>query len=80
MRVLVTGGAGAIGSHVCEALLARGDDVAVLDAFHDFYPRALKERNLDALPLVPICEAFRPSGGNQRPAARWGAWNPRRVR
>ena len=48
MRVLVTGGAGAIGSHVCEALLARGDDVAVLDAFHDFYPRAQKERNLDA--------------------------------
>jgi len=48
VRVLVTGGAGAIGSHVCEALLARGDDVAVLDSFHDFYPRARKERNLDA--------------------------------
>ncbi len=46
MRVLVTGGAGAIGSHLVDALLARGDEVAVIDSFHDFYPRAVKERNL----------------------------------
>jgi len=48
LRVLVTGGAGAIGSFAVEALLARGDEVAVLDSFHDFYPRARKERNLEA--------------------------------
>ena len=46
MRVLVTGGAGAIGSHLVDALLARGDQVGVLDSFHDFYPREQKERNL----------------------------------
>src|SRR5688500_1397368 len=33
MRYLITGGAGFIGSHVAEALLARGDAVAVLDDF-----------------------------------------------
>src|SRR4249919_1186169 len=31
MRVLVTGGAGFIGSHIVDALIARGDDVVVLD-------------------------------------------------
>ncbi len=48
MKILVTGGAGAIGSHLVEAFLNRGDEVAVLDCFHDFYPRAIKEKNLAA--------------------------------
>jgi UDP-glucuronate 4-epimerase len=45
MRVLVTGGAGFIGSHVCEALCARGDEVLALDNFNDFYDPALKREN-----------------------------------
>ena len=48
MRVLVTGGAGFIGSNVVDALLIRGDEVVVLDSFHPFYPSAIKERNLEA--------------------------------
>ncbi len=52
-RFLVTGAAGFIGSHVCEALVARGDDVIGLDNFDPFYPRAVKERNLDALRQGP---------------------------
>ncbi|MBN1335724.1 MAG: NAD-dependent epimerase/dehydratase family protein [Deltaproteobacteria bacterium] len=45
-RLLVTGGAGFIGSHLVDALAARGDDVTVLDAFDSSYDPALKERNL----------------------------------
>ena len=53
LRVLVTGAAGFIGSHVCEALVARGDDVVGLDNFDPFYPRVVKERNLEALRRGP---------------------------
>jgi UDP-glucuronate 4-epimerase len=45
-RVLVTGAAGFIGSHVVEALAAQGDEVVGVDNFDPFYSRAMKERNL----------------------------------
>ena len=48
-RVLVTGAAGFLGSHLAEALIARGDEVVGLDNFDSFYPRAVKEANLAAL-------------------------------
>jgi UDP-glucuronate 4-epimerase len=48
VNILVTGGAGFIGSHVCEALLARGDSVTILDNFDPFYSPAVKWANLDA--------------------------------
>ncbi len=46
MKILVTGGAGFIGSHVCDALLARGDEVICIDHFDDYYSCKLKERNV----------------------------------
>jgi UDP-glucuronate 4-epimerase len=46
MRILVTGAAGFIGSHLCQRLCARGDDVTGVDNFDGFYARPIKERNL----------------------------------
>ena len=45
-RVLVTGAAGFIGSHLVDALLARGDRVLGVDNFDDFYDPAIKRANI----------------------------------
>src|SRR6266851_731726 len=49
MRVLVTGGAGFIGSHLCGRLMAQGDEVAAIDNFDPFYPERVKQRALSPL-------------------------------
>lgn len=53
MRCLVTGAAGFIGSHLCEALIADGAEVVGIDAFIPYYPRAIKEGNLAQLREQP---------------------------
>jgi UDP-glucuronate 4-epimerase len=47
-HALITGGAGFIGSHLADSLLAEGWRVTVLDSFHPFYAPALKEANVAA--------------------------------
>lgn len=64
-HILITGAAGFIGSHLSEALLARGDSVTALDNFNDYYPPEIKRTNIAAcrahpqfeLHQVDICDA-----------------------
>jgi UDP-glucuronate 4-epimerase len=53
VHVLVTGAAGFIGSHVCEALLARGDVVTGVDNFNAFYDPRTKEEHATLLSQHP---------------------------
>lgn len=78
--VLVTGGAGFIGSHLVDRLLAVGEHVLVLDDFNDFYDPALKRANLAdhlAHPRFTLVE------GDLRDAAAverlFATYQPRRV-
>ncbi|MEX1130100.1 MAG: NAD-dependent epimerase/dehydratase family protein [Vicinamibacterales bacterium] len=47
MKAVVTGAAGFIGSHLSSALLDRGFEVLGVDCFTDYYPRPIKEANLE---------------------------------
>lgn len=46
MKILVTGAAGFIGSHVAEQLVSRGDEVIIVDSFDPFYDPEVKRRNI----------------------------------
>jgi UDP-glucuronate 4-epimerase len=66
-RMLVTGAAGFIGSHVAEALLRRGDEVVGVDSFTPFYDPARKRRNVEELQAVSAGQdTFRLAEGDIR--------------
>jgi UDP-glucuronate 4-epimerase len=48
-RILLTGGAGFIGSHVAEALIRRGNELSIVDNVDDFYASSRKRRNLQEI-------------------------------
>ena len=45
MKILVTGAAGFIGSHLAQKLVERGDEIVGLDNFNDYYDPAMKRAN-----------------------------------
>lgn len=53
MKVVVTGAAGFIGSHLSEALLSAGHQVVGIDCFTDYYARSDKEQNLSVAEAQP---------------------------
>ena len=70
MRVLLTGAAGFIGSHLSERLLREGHEVVGLDSFDDFYDPAIKEQNLS---VAKKKEGFSLVRGDIRDAATLAA-------
>jgi UDP-glucuronate 4-epimerase len=55
MKILLTGGAGFIGSHLAERLLGQGHDLVLIDELNDFYSPQIKQRNLAE---IKICGGY----------------------
>ena len=65
-RILLTGAAGFIGSHVTASLLARGDEVVGLDNFDPYYSPSRKWEHVEAIRGGPGAARFRLVQGDVR--------------
>lgn len=65
-KILVTGGAGFIGSHLCERLLTEGYGVISFDNFNDFYDPGIKRENIEAIERHPEKKRFKSYAGDIR--------------
>lgn len=59
MKILITGGAGFIGSHTTRRLLDRGDSVVCIDNFNDYYSPRMKEHNIEDFKENPTYKLYR---------------------
>jgi UDP-glucuronate 4-epimerase len=76
MRILVTGGAGFIGSHFVDRCLRHGHSMAVIDDFNDFYDPAIKRANIAAFGAdVPVHEIDLRDGDAVRRVVREGKFD-----
>lgn len=73
VHLLVTGGAGFIGSHLVGRLLADGHRVSILDDFNDFYDPALKRRNIAEVVSHAHCRLY--EGDIREASSLESVWN-----
>jgi UDP-glucuronate 4-epimerase len=64
MKILLTGGAGFIGSHVTDYLLAQAHNIVAIDNFDSYYPKKLKQRNIAGAMLHPNYKFVQASFGD----------------
>ena len=71
MKILVTGCAGFIGSHVSEYLLKRGDEVLGIDNLNNYYDVSLKESNIELLKEYPNFQLYKEDICDTKKISEW---------